>query len=192
MTTLRRELRKKNESIVTEFISNSPAITDVTGDIKIKERERARFCDLLTDAALELRGLKQTDDSPGEYRTGEWTHGDPTEYPERQWEWARLMRDELGFVLPNKPKKHSEKSQYSFWIMSFDDMINAAGEIGTDALKEVVKEFKEYGRKNGGVFPFNVAGPQSLVGVVRSKAAELRSRGVAVEQPKAQDGSFYG
>ena len=66
MTTLRRELRKKNEALIVDFLANSPAVTDVTGDEQLLDKEIERIVDAITAAALELRAFK-TDEEPPVY-----------------------------------------------------------------------------------------------------------------------------
>ena len=57
MTTLRRELRKKFENIVVDFLGESAAITDVTGDELLLSDEIERIVGELADAAIEVRGI---------------------------------------------------------------------------------------------------------------------------------------
>lgn len=164
--TLRRELKQKFLEVLESAYQDNPPTEDA-------QKYNAEQAEKLADAALTMRGIK-TDNLDAEYRTSEWTHGDFHEFPEHQWEWARKMRDDLGFSLPPKPKKR-EKSNWSLWVMSFDDMIGAAGDVGIKAFDSLIADFKDHMQKKGGTWPFEVAGPQSLVNTIRSHAARLKA-----------------
>jgi DNA-binding MarR family transcriptional regulator len=101
--------------------------------------------------------------------------GDHREYPDRLWDWALALRDEWLFTLPPKPRKNEGKSKYGFWIMAMDDLKSAAGEFGLSALDEIRGEFESYMASHGGVAPFTVSGPQSLLNVMSAKVAQMRS-----------------
>lgn len=101
--------------------------------------------------------------------------GDHREYPENLWGVARCMQDDWGFSLPPRPVKREKKGQYSMWILSLQDLLNACGEFGIKALKEYRKDFANHMAQHGGVAPHTVAGPQSLINSVRGKAAEMRA-----------------
>lgn len=59
MTTLRRERIQKFTGLLVDFLSNSPAVLDVTGDADLLDAEVAKFAQSLADAAAsrsELQG----------------------------------------------------------------------------------------------------------------------------------------
>ena len=96
------------------------------------------------------------------------------DYPDNVREMCFEFCKLYHFDAPNKPKGKS-KSQFSFWIMSLTELVTASGEFGIDVLREHRRDFESYMQTHGGVAPFTISSPQSLVNVVRGKAAQMRA-----------------
>lgn len=177
--TLRRELRKKFEDILSNFSD------------KLTLPEREPLADLLADAALEVSAIakRATDEDQGEYNT-ELFRGDWREYPERIHKIAETLRDVWKFTLPPKPAKGEGKGQYAFYIQSMDSIKQSCAEFGADVLVKVHADWKA-GFKNG-LAPYTVAQPTSLVNMCAAKARELREEKTDVNiEPKFKNGSGY-
>ena len=169
MTTLRREAIQKAESILIPAYSDNPPTEDSIHYAK-EQAER------VVDALLELRGfsfLKQTDEDKAEYNV--LFRGDVHEFPESLWLIAEHLRDVWMFTLPHKSKRGEKKSQFGFWILSMDELKSICGEFGVKALQNVRDDFVAYMQAHGGVAPYTVAGPQSLLNVTRAKVAQMRT-----------------
>ena len=158
--TLRRELRKKFEDILSNFSD------------KLTLPEREPLADLLADAALSVSAIakRATDEDQGEYNT-ELFRGDYRDYPQSVQEIARVLRDTWKFSLPEKPQKKS-KGQYGFYIQAMEAIKQSCAEFGADVLVKVHADWKA-GFKNG-LAPYTVAQPTSLVNMCAAKARELR------------------
>ena len=159
--TLRRELRKKFEDILSYYSD------------KLTLPEREPLADILADAALSGSAIakRATDEDQGEYNT-ELFRGDWREYPERIHKIAETLRDVWKFTLPPKPAKGEGKGQYAFYIQSMDAIKQSCAEFGADVLVKVHADWKA-GFKNG-LAPYTVAQPTSLVNMCAAKARELR------------------
>jgi hypothetical protein len=73
---------------------------------------------------------------------------------------------------PIRPHKQRERSEFSFWINSLRELMDACGEYGSDLLIEMRKEYEE--EMQGGLAPFRVTSPASLVKSARGKAGMKR------------------
>jgi hypothetical protein len=74
------------------------------------------------------------------------------------------------------------KKSKAYWIQSARELTEACGEFGVFVLEQVRADFVKVMEENikkgiGGVAPYIVEGPNSLVKVARAKAGELRSKG---------------
>jgi hypothetical protein len=77
-------------------------------------------------------------------------------------------------------KAPQSKKPKSYWIESARALSEACGEFGVFAIEQVRIDFERVMEQNrargiGGVAPYIVEGPNSLVKVARAKAGELRS-----------------
>jgi hypothetical protein len=126
----------------------------------------------LLDAA-ESRTERKTDEAQGEYNV-ELFRGDWRQYPEHLHKIAEVLRDTWKFVLPEKPKKGEGKGQYKFYVMAMDALKQACAEFGENVLIQVHTDWRA-GFK-GGIAPYTVAQPSSLVNMANAKARELREK----------------
>jgi hypothetical protein len=160
MTTLRRERRARFEQILSAF------------DDKLSRAEIEATAELLADAS-ESRTERKTDEAQGEYNV-ELFRGDWRQYPEHLHKIAEVLRDTWKFVLPEKPKKGEGKGQYKFYVMAMDALKQACAEFGENVLIQVHTDWRA-GFK-GGIAPYTVAQPSSLVNMANAKARELREK----------------
>jgi len=77
-------------------------------------------------------------------------------------------------------KPPATKKSKGYWILGARELIDAAGEFGVFLLEQVRIDFVKVMEKNiadgrGGVAPYTVEGPGSLVKMARAKAGELRN-----------------
>jgi hypothetical protein len=68
MQTLRRERKQKFNKIISVWVADSPAITDVTGDALLLEEEIGKLSELLANASIS-EGEKRTDEERAIYKT---------------------------------------------------------------------------------------------------------------------------
>lgn len=187
--TLRQERIQKFDDIVADWIAESPAVTDVTGDDELLEAEIKRLCELLADASIsrsEIAGEYKTDERP-EMVNAELRRGDWREYPEHLHEVAKCLRDTWMFVLPEKPQKanrKTSKSQYALFIMAMEQIKQSCGEFGIKPLEETHKKWRA-GFKDG-IAPYTIARPTSLINVTNATALEMRQAGTS-NTPKNQN-----
>lgn len=78
-------------------------------------------------------------------------------------------------------KPPAMKKSKAYWIQSARELQEACGEFGVFAIEQVRVDFEKVMEENiakgiGGVAPYIVEGPNSLVKVTRAKAGELRGR----------------
>ena len=71
----------------------------------------------------------------------------------------------------NPPTSGKSKA---YWIASARELIDAAGEYGIVAIREVRADFERHMATHGGLPPFSVEGPNSLVKATRAKAGRMR------------------
>ena len=91
-------------------------------------------------------------------------------------------------------KPPAMKKSKAYWIQSARELREACGEFGVFAIEQVRLDFEKVMEKNmvagiGGVAPYIVEGPNSLVKVTRAKAGELRSQGE--KKPRRYDEGAY-
>jgi hypothetical protein len=89
-------------------------------------------------------------------------------------------------------KPPAMKKSRGYWIQSARELQEACGEFGVFAIEQVRIDFENVMEENikkgiGGVAPYIVEGPNSLVKVARAKAGELRSRGGITEEEHRRD-----
>lgn len=85
------------------------------------------------------------------------------------------------------PRKGSRKGgEFSLWISSGRELVDAAGEIGIPALERARRDFASYMDNHDGQPPFTVSGPGSLVKTVRSVAAKMRTEAIARTAARSQ------
>jgi hypothetical protein len=82
-----------------------------------------------------------------------------------------------NFQLPTK------KGEIAFWVDGADSLAQACGEIGEEVIKETHKEYKAEMVNKGGLPPYNVSSPKSLVNIARGMAGRMREKG----QTKSDD-----
>ena len=68
------------------------------------------------------------------------------------------------------------KSSKALWIRDARELLDAAGECGTEAVAEYRGEFEKYMAGHRGVAFHTVSGPGSLVKMVRDQARQMRER----------------
>lgn len=73
MKNLRREIKQKFKSIIIEWIIESPAITDVTGNDEFLENAIETLCDRLADACV-IKSERHTDDTFGGISSNRGNH----------------------------------------------------------------------------------------------------------------------
>jgi hypothetical protein len=100
------------------------------------------------------------------------------EYPEELSPLADQVCKLWMLKAPRKPRKTNERSEYSFWVTSLRDLLDACGEYGVELLTEMRSDYEAEMMSNGGLAPFMVTGPSSLVKSARAKAA-LKRQGIA-------------
>jgi hypothetical protein len=71
----------------------------------------------------------------------------------------------------------SSKSTVSFWIKEGRELMTSCGTVGTEAIKEVHKDYKKRMAEKGGLPPYDVTSPKSLVNVARGMAGRMREKG---------------
>ncbi len=89
-------------------------------------------------------------------------------YPVDVTEVLRIVCEEWNLRPPRTKKSKA------YWIQSARELLDACGEFGEQLVSEYRAEFKQYMRQNGGLAPFRVEGPGSLVKSVRALAGEKR------------------
>jgi len=94
--------------------------------------------------------------------------------------WPEDVRDTIALVCekwhlhpPNTGGNRPGK-QAGYWIQSGRDLIDACGEFGLEAINRTRQEFENYMASHGGLAPYTVASPNSLVNSVRATAAKMR------------------
>ena len=103
-------------------------------------------------------------------------------YPIDVIEVVRIVCEEWTLKPPRTKKSKA------YWIQSGRELLDACGEFGEELVSEYRQEFKQYMRKNNGLAPFRVEGPNSLVKSVRALAGEKRTR---VEPDSDEDRRRY-
>lgn len=98
---------------------------------------------------------------------------------------------ELWNLRPPETKKSK-----AYWIQSARELMDACGEFGVFAIEQVRLDFERVMEENrrkgiGGVAPFIVEGPNSLVKVARAKAGELRSKADTSQKAKRYDSGEF-
>lgn len=160
MTTLRRERLTRFENIIKE---SELAFLAEEANEKLTDAIR-KLAETLVDS-LNV----PNDDIAVAFR------GDYRVFEESLWPYAKELRDTWMMVIPDRPKKKTDKGKYGFWCTSLEDLRKACGEFGSDVLVKVHSDWKSKFRD--GVAPYTVAGPASLVAVCTAKAMELRQGG---------------
>jgi hypothetical protein len=96
--------------------------------------------------------------------------------------WPEDVTDMIRKVcsLWNLRPPETKKSK-AYWIQSTRELMDACGEFGVFLLEQVRIDFVRVMDTNiaagrGGVAPYTVEGPNSLVKVARAKAGEMRSK----------------
>lgn len=94
---------------------------------------------------------------------------DLEDYPIDVHEVLKIVCEEWNLKPPRTKKSKA------YWIQSSRELLDACGEFGPQLVSEYRGEFKQHMRGNGGLAPFRVEGPGSLVKSVRALAGEKRS-----------------
>ena len=97
-----------------------------------------------------------------------------SEYPDDVREWAYEFCKLYHFSAPERPQKNSPKTRFSFWVNALSELSKAAGEFGIEALRAQRKDFEAHMATHGGLAPFTISSPQSVVNTVAGKAANMR------------------
>jgi len=92
---------------------------------------------------------------------------------------------ELWWLKPPETKKSK-----AYWIASARELIDAFGELGTRVIREVRNDFERHMATHGGLPPFGVEGPNSLVKAARMKAGQLRSQGQERDRDRYVGGEY--
>ena len=87
-----------------------------------------------------------------------------------------------------KPPKTAKGKAY--WIASARELIDAASEYGEEAIRAVRYDFEAHMRSHGGLPPYGVEGPNSLVKAARAMAGRLRGRGQEQDRDRYIGGEF--
>jgi len=96
-------------------------------------------------------------------------------FPERLVPVVKRMVELWYFKAPDRARKNGRKGEYAQWIEACDDVLDACAEFSAKLLDDLHSDWQWYMDNNGGVAPFTISGPQSLVKSVRAKAALMRS-----------------
>jgi hypothetical protein len=96
------------------------------------------------------------------------------EYPEDVRPYAEKVCELWHIKPPRKPRKSNERGEFSFWIISLRDLVDACGEYGADLIGDMRSDYEAEMHNNGGLAPFFVTGPSSLIKSARAKAAMKR------------------
>ena len=83
----------------------------------------------------------------------------------------------------------SSKSK-AYWIASTRELSDASGEFGVAAIREMRADFERHMATHGGLPPFSVEGPNSLVKATRAKAGQMRGRGQEQDRSRYIGGAF--
>jgi hypothetical protein len=97
---------------------------------------------------------------------------DYAQFPEDIRPVAERMEKLWHFRAPNKSKKKG--GQYAFWIESCRDLLDACGEFRAEMLDDLHKDWYAYQETHGGLAPYTVSSPKSLISAALSKSANLR------------------
>ena len=82
------------------------------------------------------------------------------------------------------PPINTKRSEYSSWIETSRDIVDACGEHGVEmVLGAIKKEYQTKTDESFGIAPYTVSGPVSLVKMARARAGQIR------EKDKDDDGS---
>ena len=87
-----------------------------------------------------------------------------------------------------KPPKTAKGKAY--WIASARELIDAASEYGVEAVRAVRADFERHMATHGGLPPFSVEGPNSLVKATRAKAGQMRGRGQEQDRSRYIGGEY--
>ena len=71
----------------------------------------------------------------------------------------------------------SKRSDIAYWADGADSLAKACGEIGEEVIKEVRKDFEKRMAEKGGLPPYDVSSPKSLVNMARGMAGRMREKG---------------
>src|SRR4030067_124393 len=106
-------------------------------------------------------------------------------------DWPEDVRKVIGVVCELwhlKPPETAKSKGY--WIASARELQDAASEYGVEAIRAVRDDFEAHMRSHGGLPPFSVEGPGSLVKATRAKAGQMRGRGQEQDRSRYISGEF--
>lgn len=89
--TLTAERRERFEGIISDWIAQTPAITDVTGNDDVLESEISKVSKLLAEASLS-RSERATDEQPAEYATKVLESYSKVNEPDKVLEWLKMSQ----------------------------------------------------------------------------------------------------
>ena len=78
----------------------------------------------------------------------------------------------------------------AYWIGAARELLDAAGEYGEEAIREMRADFERHMATHGGLPPFSVEGPGSLVKATRAMAGRLRGRGQEQDRSRYIGGAY--
>ena len=78
----------------------------------------------------------------------------------------------------------------AYWIASARELQDAASEYGEAAIREVRDDFERHMATHGGLPPFSIEGPNSLVKATRAKAGQMRGRGQEQDRDRYVSGEY--
>lgn len=163
--TLRQERIEKVFEILESAYQDNPKKEEAS----IYNKEKAILIVDNTFSRTELRT-----DEPASYNA-EVIRGDWRDYPEHLHKIAECLRDLWMFSLPSKPSKINKKdsSKYKMFILAMEQIKESCAEFGIEAL------IKTHGKWidgfNGGIAPYTIAQPTSLINPVAGTVIEMRN-----------------
>lgn len=90
------------------------------------------------------------------------------------------------------PAKSAKKGgQFAYWLSEARELVNYCGEFGVKVIEAIHEEHREYMKSHGGIPPFAVSSPKSLINSANRKAGELRQRSVIGSDEQTASGGFW-
>lgn len=163
----------KDQCVITQHEADaSPPLMD--GKERPEDNPSAKKRELTPDIyRSRLKDAEQRGFADAAARQALFHGVDVNAYPADVREVITVV-SELWMLRPPR-MSHTRGTRSGGWIRGARDLKDACAEFGVDALREARGRFVDYMRSHGGVAPFTVSGPFSLVNYVASVAGEMRS-----------------
>lgn len=116
---------------------------------------------------------------------------DISDWPEEVRPTLKAVCEQWGLVPPafrNTDPKMKSKGRGAFWLTSLREINAACAEFtATEVLIAVREDFVRHMEQHGGLAPFTVSGPSSLVNVAAAKAGTMRTASQVTTEPPRKE-----